>query len=139
LQSNKFSWANFSIRFGAALVLVFASYNPAGLSYYHWAMLNLTDISPLMALSGLALLIGWVVFIRATLRSLGAIGIGLALAFFGCIVWAIIDWGLVSTDNTPAMTYILQSIICLLLATGMSWSHLRRRMSGQVDADDLDD
>ena len=102
-------------------------------------MLNLTDISPLMALSGLALLIGWVVFIRATLRSLGPIGIGLALAFFGCIVWAIIDWGLVSTDNTPAMTYILQSIICLLLATGMSWSHLRRRMSGQVDADDLDD
>jgi len=139
LQSNKFSWANFSIRFGAALALVFASYNPAGLSYYHWAMLNLTDINPLMALSGLALLIGWVVFIRATLRSLGPIGIGLALAFFGCIVWAIIDWGLVSTDNTPAMTYILQSIICLLLATGMSWSHLRRRMSGQVDADDLDD
>ncbi|OUR83695.1 hypothetical protein A9Q82_03200 [Cycloclasticus sp. 46_120_T64] len=139
MQSNKFSWANFSIRFGAALALVFASYNPAGLSYYHWAMLNLTDINPLMALSGLALLIGWVVFIRATLRSLGPIGIGLALAFFGCIVWAIIDWGLVSTDNTPAMTYILQSIICLLLATGMSWSHLRRRMSGQVDADDLDD
>jgi len=138
LQRNQFSWSNFSIRFGVALILVFASYNPAGLSYYHWAVLNLTDINPLMALSGLALLIGWVIFIRATLRSLGPIGIVLALAFFACIFWAIIDWGLISTDNTPAITYILQSIICLLLATGMSWSHLRRRMSGQVDADDVD-
>jgi len=138
LQRNQFSWSNFSIRFGVALILVFASYNPAGLSYYHWAILNLTDINPLMALSGLALLIGWVIFIRATLRSLGPVGIVLALAFFACIFWAIIDWGLVSTDNTPAITYILQSIICLLLATGMSWSHLRRRMSGQVDADDVD-
>ena len=138
MQRNQFSWSNFSIRFGVALILVFASYNPAGLSYYHWAVLNLTDINPLMALSGLALLIGWVIFIRATLRSLGPIGIVLALAFFACIFWAIIDWGLISTDNTPAITYILQSIICLLLATGMSWSHLRRRMSGQVDADDVD-
>ncbi len=139
MKTNQFSWSNFVTRFGFALVLVFSSYNPAGLSYYHWAILNLTDINPTMALAGLALLIGWVVFIRATLRSLGPIGIGLALAFFACIFWAIVDWGIVSTDNIQAMIYILQFIICLLLATGMSWSHLRRRMSGQLDADDIDD
>jgi len=139
LKANQFSWSNFFIRLCIALVLVFSSYNPAGLSYYHWVILNLTDITPIMALAGFALLIGWVIFIRATLRSLGPIGIGLAVAFFACIFWAIVDWGIVSTDNIQAMIYILQSILCLLLATGMSWSHVRRRMSGQLDADDIDD
>ena len=139
MKANQFSWSNFLTRLSVALVLVFASYNPAGLSYYHWAILNLTDITPIMALAGLALLIGWVIFIRATLRSLGPIGIGLALAFFACIFWAIVDWGIVSTDNVQAMIYILQCILCLLLATGMSWSHVRRRMSGQLDTDEIDE
>jgi len=139
LKSNQFSWSNFFTRFCIALVLVFTSYNPAGYSYYHWVVLNVTDITPIMALSGLALLIGWVIFIRATLRSLGPIGIGLALAFFACIFWAIVDWGIVSADNIQAIIYIVQGILCLILATGMSWSHVRRRMSGQLDADDIDD
>jgi len=139
LKSAQFSWSNFSIRLGIALTLVFASYNPAGQSYYHWVITKLPDISPMMALSGLVLLIGWIIFIRATLRSLGPVGIALALAFFGCIFWAIVDWGVIATDNIQAFVYIFQVILCFILATGMSWSHLRRRMSGQVDTDELDD
>ena len=27
----------------------------------------------------------------------------------------------------------------LLLATGMSWSHIRRRLTGQLDVDDVED
>ena len=50
----------------------------------------------------------------------------------------IIDWGFVATDNIVAVTYIIQTILCFIMAVGMSWSHLRRRMSGQVDADDVD-
>jgi hypothetical protein len=37
------------------------------------------------------------------------------------------------------MTYVVQLVLCLILAIGMSWSHVRRRLSGQVDADDVDD
>jgi Family of unknown function (DUF6524) len=29
-------------------------------------------------------------------------------------------------------------ILSLILAVGMSWSHIRRRMSGQVDVDEKD-
>jgi len=91
-----------------------------------------------MAFVGLVLIIGWVVYIRATLRSLGIIGISLAVAFFGTLFWMIIDWGIVPVDNIQAVTYIVQTILCFIMATGMSWSHIRRRMSGQVDADDVD-
>jgi hypothetical protein len=74
-----------------ACALVFASYNPAGLSHYHWAISNLPDITPFMAFSGLVLLISWVTYIRATLRSLGIIGITLAIALLGTLWRAIID------------------------------------------------
>lgn len=138
MKSTQFSWSSFFIRFLSALALVFISYNPAGTSYYHWALTSFADISPIKAFAGLILLIGWVVFIRATLRSLGPIGITLAIALFGTLFWMIIDWGLVAADNIQAVTYIVEAILCLILATGMSWSHVRRRMSGQVDADDVD-
>ncbi|PHS73221.1 MAG: hypothetical protein COB22_02890 [Cycloclasticus sp.] len=138
MKSNQFSWFSFFIRLCVAITLVFVSYNPAGLSYYHWAITSLPDVTPVKAFAGLVLLIGWVVYIRATLRSLGVIGISLAVAFFGTLFWMIIDWGIVSADNLTAVTYITQTILCLIMAAGMSWSHIRRRMSGQIDADDVD-
>jgi len=138
LKTSQFSSTSFFIRLAIALLLVFTSYNPAGISYYHWAIIKIPDITPVMAFVGLVLIIGWVVYIRATLRSLGIIGISLAVAFFGTLFWMIIDWGIVPVDNIQAVTYIVQTILCFIMATGMSWSHIRRRMSGQVDADDVD-
>lgn len=135
----RFSWPNFFVRLIAALVLVFATYNPAGYSYFDWAIKSLPAITPLKAFVGLLLLIGWVIFIRATLRSLGMIGIVLATALFAALFWMIIDWGIVPADSVTAITYVVLLVLCLLLATGMSWSHVRRRLSGQYDADDVDE
>ncbi len=138
MKTSQFSWSSFFIRLAFASILVFGSYNPSGLSFYHWIIEDITNISPIMALVGLVLLIGWVIYIRATLRSLGAIGIGLALAFFAVFFWMILDLGLIPTDNFHVITTIIEMVLCLVLATGMSWSHIRRRMSGQIDADDID-
>jgi len=35
MAKNDFSWLNFFIRLLFALVLVYASYNPSGYSFYH--------------------------------------------------------------------------------------------------------
>lgn len=139
MANSSFSWPNFFARFAAAVVLVFATYNPAHYSYYDWAIKTLPSITPVKAFVGLVLLIGWVIFIRATLRSLGVIGITLATALFAALFWMIIDWGIIPADSITAITYVVQVVMCLLLATGMSWSHVRRRMSGQIDADDVDE
>ena len=90
-------------------------------------------------MSAVVLLIGWTVYIRATLRSLGAFGLSLALSFFAIIVWWLVDIGLLGVDNVSIMTYIVLFLLSAILATGMSWSHLRRRMSGQADMDDIDE
>ena len=127
-----------AIRFAVALVLVFSSYNPSGVSYYHWLAKLSPDSTVLAIFIGTALLIGWVVFLRATYRSLGVFGLMLTAAFFGSLLWLIIDWGLISGDDDKVISYIMLIILAGILTVGMSWSHIRKRMSGQADVDDVE-
>ncbi len=137
MADGRFSWQGFAYRFVAALVLVFATYNPEGYSFFHWVMANPGRITPELVLAAIALLIGWTVFIRASLRSLGLLGLVLAGGFFGTLVWALLDWGLVPAGSATAVSYLVEVALCAVLATGMSWSHVRRRLSGQADVDDV--
>jgi hypothetical protein len=131
-------WAGYLLRFLAAVVLVFSTYNPSGYSYFHWARDSLPGIDPLVVFAGVVLLIGWTIFLRATIRSLGAFGLLLAFAFFGTLIWLLIYWNLVPADNLTAIIYIILMVLCGVLATGISWSHIRRRMTGQVDVDEIE-
>lgn len=140
MASGGFDFGSFLIRIFFALILVFATFNPSGYSFYHWILTGLeTELEPLMAFAGVVLLIGWVIFIRATISSLGFIGLLLAFAFFGTLLWMVIDWGIVPADSIQTITYIVLGLLSLVLAVGMSWSHIRRRMSGQVDVNETDD
>ena len=132
------TWTGFFLRLLAAILLVFSTYNPSGKSYYHWVSENLQDFTPLMALAGILVIIGWTIFLRATGRSLGAFGLILAAAFFGIILWMLIDWDLIPADSVEAITYIGLAILSGILAVGISWSHIRRRMTGQVDVDEIE-
>ena len=145
---NEFNATSFLVRLCFAFILVFATYNPEGFSYYHWAIEPLfTDLSSytfsidvygvLKIFVGIVLIICWVIFVRATLRSLGPVGVVLAIAFFAALFWLIASAGIIPTDSVRAVTYVVLIILCGLLATGMSWSHIRRRLTGQFDTDEI--
>lgn len=127
------------LRFFVAVLLVFSTYNPEGYSYYHWAIKILPEFSILKAFVGVVLIIVWVIYLRATLLSLGFVGLMLAVAFFGLLFWLIVDWGLVPADSVRALTYLVEVAACAVLATGVSWSHIRRRITGQIDVDDIEE
>jgi hypothetical protein len=133
-----FSWPDFLLRLALALVLVFATYNPEGYSYYHWTITRLPQITVLQAFTGVVLVIGWVIFLRASFRSLGLFGILLAVAFFGTLLWLIVDMGWVSAKSPRAVAYLVLVAASGVLAAGISWSHVRRRITGQLDVDDAD-
>jgi len=143
MAKHGFSWLNFFIRLLFALILVYATYNPSGYSLYHWIkealFTNPITVSPALAMSSIVLLIGWTVYLRATFRSLGLFGLLLAFAFFGIIVWWLTDIGWLGVDDVSIFSYIGLFILSAVLATGMSWSHIRRRVSGQSDIDDVDE
>ena len=143
MAEKQFSWQSFFIRLGFALLLVYATYNPSGYSFYHWAKEalfgNSASLSPSFALSAVILLIGWTIYVRATLRSLGTFGLTLAFAFFAIIIWWLVDIGLLGIDSVSIFAYIVLFLMAAILATGMSWSHIRRRMSGQADVDEIEE
>jgi hypothetical protein len=128
-----------ALRFLFALLLVLLSYNPSGYSYFHWVYNSLSDITPYIVITGLILLIGWGVYIKATLNSLGIVGILVLAALFASLIWLFIYWGFLSVTDISAMAWVIEVLLAALLAVGMCWSHFTRRMSGQVDVDEIED
>ena len=139
MAKSQITWTGILLRFLGALILVMATYNPEGYSYVDWAIRKLPAFSILKGFSGVVLIIGSTVYLRATMRSLGAFGLLLAVAFFGTLIWLIVDWGMVPADSVRAVSYIVLVLCSLVLTTGISWSHIRRRMSGQVDVDEIEE
>jgi hypothetical protein len=79
---SSFTAISLLLRWLVALFGVFATYNPSGYSYYDWVRHPAASLS-LQVLAGVVLVIFYVVYLRATLRSLGPIGISLTTALFG--------------------------------------------------------
>ena len=129
----------FLLRFLAAAVLLFATYNPEGWSYFHWMAQDSWTMTPLKAFTGVCLLVAWVFLLRATLRSLGALGTVLAAAFFGTLIWLIVSWAHLEPRSSKGLTYLILLGLAAVLSTGSAWSIWRRRMTGQVDVDEHHD
>lgn len=125
-----------ALRFVFALLLVLLTYNPSGWSYVHWIRDHF-ELTPYVVGAGLLLLIGWGIYVKATLNSLGFIGIVASAAVLGTLLWLLIYWGVLSTSNFTAMQWVIEILLSALLALGMCWSHFTRRMSGQQDVDEL--
>ena len=136
---EKLTFAGFLLRAAFALALVLLTYNPSGYSYAHMLQAGFPAVTPLEAVLGVLLLIGWFVFLRATLSSIGPLGMVLALALFAALIWLIVSWGWVKLSNTGAIVWISLVVLALILAVGMSWSYLYRRWSGQATVEDADD
>ena len=139
MRTERLSIGGFLVRAAFALALVLLTYNPSGYSYVHLLQDGFPRITPLEAVLGIVLLIGWVVFMAATLRALGFVGMTLALALFAALIWLIISWGWVKLSDTGAILWIALVVLALILALGMSWSHLYQRWSGQATVDDVDE
>ena len=93
---------------------------------------------PLKILAGLLLLGGFAVYLRATWLSLGLLGIALVVAVFGVFVWLLADYRLVDVGSPLAVILVVEVILTIVMGVGMSWSHVQRRLTGQLDVDELD-
>ena len=140
---NQFNFISFALRFLAAAAIVLLTYNPSGYSYFHWVQDSLAStgagFGAEQAFSGVVILIGWTILIISTLKALGTLGLLLAAAFIGTFVWLMTSYGVFEVETSTAVTWTALVSLSALLAIGMSWSHIRRRLSGQVDVDDVND
>ncbi|MBU2982752.1 hypothetical protein KO498_13125 [Lentibacter algarum] len=129
----------FILRWLAALGLLTATFNPTEWNYAKWVQANWSEQMALSVLFGLLLLIGYIIYLRATLRSIGLFGMLLVLALVAALLWVLLDYGWLSLDNAQTNTWLGIIALSLVLGVGLSWSHVRRSLSGQADMDDIDD
>jgi Family of unknown function (DUF6524) len=135
---DEFRWTGVLWRLAFALALVFVSFNPTGHSYYHWVADGFPGVQPIEAVAGVGLLILWIFFIRSTLMSLGGLGVVLMLALFAAILWWVVSQGWLDPANQGAMSWVVLALLGVSLGVGMSWAHIRRRVSGQASVDRVD-
>ena len=137
--SESITWSGVLVRLLASLVLVFLTWNAEGWSYYHWTIQPLLEgagsFSALKFLAGMLLIAAWVVFLQATRRSIGVMGAVLVAAIVGGVIWLLISSGIVSANSGKGIARVVLIGLSLILAVGMSWSHMSRRITGQADTD----
>lgn len=135
---ERLSFTGFLARLVVALALVFSTFNPSGYSYLHWVAGVFPKINAQQAVAGIVLLIGWVIFAVATLRSIGRVGILLIAVLFAALTWLMVSFGWLSWDSKQAIGWIALVALSITLAIGISWSLVNRRLTGQVDTDVTD-
>ena len=128
----------FLIRWAFAFLLLAATYNPTQWNFVRWAIGNYQNMLSVTVLVGLILAIGYIIFLRATLRSIGMFGMLLVLAVAGTLLWVLFDQGFINLTNPKINTWLGIIMMSLVLAIGLSWSIVRRKISGQADVDDVD-
>ena len=135
---DEFSFSGFLWRLVFSVALVLLTFNPTGHSYYHWLLDGFPSITPGEAVAGIVLLGAWIFFVRSTFAAMGALGVGLLLALFASIVWWVTSRGWLDLSDRYAVAWVVLGVLGVLLGVGMSWSHIRRRISGQASVDRVD-
>lgn len=127
------------LRWFFAFALLVATYNPTDWNYIRWVKTGYAQQLSLAVLLGLLLMVGYIIYLRATLRSIGGFGMLLVAALVGALIWVLSDFGLLSLDNPEHTLWLGLFAMSVVLGIGLSWSLVRRKLSGQLDIDDIDE
>lgn len=130
---------SFFLRWVCAFALLAATFNPTEYNYIEWVRTFGAQNMSLAVLFGLLLLIGYIIYLRATLRSIGGFGMILVLALVGACLWVLYDFGVLRLDDPSMNLWLGLLALSFVLGIGLSWSHVRRALSGQADMDDVDE
>ena len=137
-RSRDLTFGGLLLRFVAALVLVLATYNPSGYSSWSWIRqaIAASELGPLHFFVLVLLVIGWTMFLVASFRSLGALGLTLGALFLAALAWLLVDFGVLAANSVTALTWIVLVCLAVLLTVGVAGSHIWRRLTGQLEVDE---
>ncbi len=142
-MSGGISWKGATLgiflRWLGAFILLAATFNPTPVNFVRWATAHWETQLSLTVFLGLCLGVGYIIYIGATIRSLGGLGMILVAAVFAALVWVLIDWGVLSLTNDAVNTWLGILALSVILGIGLSWSILRQALTGQATVDEVED
>jgi hypothetical protein len=113
----------------ACFALVFATWNPTGVSFYEWV--GGSAPLALKAVAAAVLILLHIMFARIAWLSLGGLGLGFLLAMLFLGVFTLSEFDLIDLGRGRTWGYVLVSVAALTLMTGVTWSVMKRRVTGQ--------
>lgn len=125
------------LRWLGAFLLLTAIFNPSAWNYVTWARESWGEQTPLIVFVGLILGVAAMVYLVATMRSIGLLGAVVIVAIFAAGLWVLSDWGVLGLQNSALNIWLGILAMSLILGIGMSWSILRQRLSGQQTTDEV--
>lgn len=137
MSGPAFGLPSVAVRWLGAVFGILATYNPSGSSYVHW-LVDLTDHRwSLKALVGILLMVMNMTFYYATVRSIRSSGMVIAATFCITAVWTLLDYGYLQTLTFQSWITVILMLTGSILAVGLCWSHIRGRLTGQSDSNDI--
>lgn len=137
MAARRFTFTDFLLRWAFGVLLVLLTFNPTEWNYVAW-LRDVPGQLPFKALAGLLLAVGYVIYLRATWSAMGLFGIVLVAALLGAIGWVLVDQGMIDLTDRVLSMWLALVAAGTVLGIGLSWSHIRRILSGQVDVDDVE-
>lgn len=122
-----------------AFVLISATYNPTPWNFTQFAVTNFEQELPSIVLSGLLLFIGYILFLRATLRSIGGFGMLMIFAVVAALSWVMIDMRIFNVSNQDVKIWLGILAVSFVLGVGLSWGFVQRTFRGEYEVDDTDE
>lgn len=140
-SSSEFTFLSFLWRLVGCLILVLVTFNPSGYSAYHWVAgaISESTFGPLHAIAIILLVIGWAIVLVASWRALDAFGVIIVSLALAAVVWLLVDLGLFKPQSISSYAWIVLVCLAIVLAIGMGWSHIWRKLTGQLSVDHVDD
>jgi hypothetical protein len=133
---ERLTFGGFCARFASSLLLVGLTWNPTATSYAHWIASTFPKFEPMQAVVGLILIGGWAFSVHATWRSLGQFGVLLGVAIFAAVVWLLASYQWIDLSHSTVVGWLAVLLLTSLMAVGLSWSLVQRRITGQVAVDE---
>jgi hypothetical protein len=119
-----------------AFFLVFATYNPGGMSWYHWVRDPRVD-GEWRVIGSAVLLLAYVATVPAAGRALGIAGVALAAAVLGAIAGVLVELGVLPVATATQHAWLTLSMIASVLGIGLTWMTFAIAFDGQPRTRDL--
>lgn len=124
-------WLGILTRTLSCFLLVFATWNPEGYSYFDWVVRDHTSLLSAKVAVGAFLSGCFLLYMRATWVSLGILGCAALASVVLSGYLSMRRLGLLDPNAPFWSGYIVLILLSLTLSVGICWSHMKRRITGQ--------
>lgn len=116
------------------MLLVYGTYNPSGYSYYHWVAHGGTAMLASKLCVGLVIVLGYIICINATIRSLGRLLLVPGVSLIAALIWMLSSWGWIDLGDSLQRTLVAETALVAVFSAGLPFSQIRYRLTGQKDS-----